>query len=429
MLRMVGLKLAYLVPVMFVVSLATFFILEAVPGDPAVTVAGVNADPAIVAEIRAELGLDQPVIQRYFDWLGGVLTGDLGRQLLTPRLPVSTVIKAALPVTLEIAGLALVMALLAAIPAALVAASRPGDAPDRALSTSAFGVIAIPSFLMALLLIFLFIFNQGLAQALLFAVALIAACYLANRIWRTAKRYPPGAKTPYLIRRGLALVVGLAVASGLILMLPDFPRQGFVRLSSGEGIRENLKSAFLPALTLASIEAAVWMRLLRGDLVSTLQEDFILASRAKGMPALAHPDARRAASLDVLADHRARGLDRTADRRHRDRRADLQPARARLVDGAIDPGQRRSCCAGSGAADRRDLRDRERGRRHRVRVSRPEDSSRPCLTSSRSSTSSTSRSPRGRDAACGRPWSGTASPGVWRCSRWAGSRCGGHWTS
>ena len=91
MLRMVGLKLAYLVPVMFVVSLATFFILEAVPGDPAVTVAGVNADPAIVAEIRAELGLDQPVIQRYFDWLGGVLTGDLGRQLLTPRLPVSTV--------------------------------------------------------------------------------------------------------------------------------------------------------------------------------------------------------------------------------------------------------------------------------------------------------------------------------------------------
>jgi len=283
-LRMVGLKLVYLVPVMFVVSLATFFILEAVPGDPAVTVAGVNADPAIVAEIRAELGLDQPVIQRYFDWLGGVMTGDLGRQLLTPRLPVSTVIKAALPVTLELAGLALVMALLAAIPAALVAASRPGDAPDRALSTSAFGVIAIPSFLMALLLIFLFIFNQGLAQALLFAVTLIAACYLANRIWRTAKRYPPGAKAPYLVRRGLALLVGVAVAGGLILMLPDFPRQGFVRLSSGEGIRENLKSAFLPALTLASIEAAVWMRLLRGDLVSTLQEDFILASRAKGMP-------------------------------------------------------------------------------------------------------------------------------------------------
>ena len=83
------------------------------------------------------------------------------------------------------------MALLAAIPAALVAASRPGDAPDRALSTSAFGVIAIPSFLMALLLIFLFIFNQGLAQALLFAVALIAACYLANRIWRRPSAIRP----------------------------------------------------------------------------------------------------------------------------------------------------------------------------------------------------------------------------------------------
>jgi peptide/nickel transport system permease protein len=187
-------------------------------------------------------------------------------------------------VTLELAGLALVMALLAAIPAALVAASRPGNAPDRALSTSAFAVIAIPSFLMALLLIFLFIFNQGLAQALLFAVALISACYLGSRIWRAAKRYPPGSKAPYLIRRVLALVGGLAVATALILMMPEFPRQGFVRLSADEGVRENLKSAFLPALTLASIEAAVWMRLLRGDLVATLQEDFILASRAKGMP-------------------------------------------------------------------------------------------------------------------------------------------------
>lgn len=284
MLRIVGRKLAYVVPVMFVVSLATFFILEAVPSDPAVTVAGVNADPEMIAEIRAELGLDQPVIQRYFDWLGGVLTGDLGRQLLEPRLPVSTVIKAALPVTLEIAGLAFVMALMVAIPAALVAASRPGDAPDRALSTSAFAVIAIPSFLMALLLIFLFVFNPGMAKAALIVVAVTAACYVANRIRRAAARYPPGSKTPYVVRRSAALVVGLAVAVALIMLMPDFPRQGFVRITSDKGIRENLKSAFLPALTLASIEAAVWMRLLRGDLVATLQEDFILASRAKGMP-------------------------------------------------------------------------------------------------------------------------------------------------
>jgi len=66
--------------------------------------------------------------------------------------------------------------------------------------------------------------------------------------------------------------------------LPDFPRQGWVRLTSDDGLAENLRSAFLPALTLAAMEAAVWMRILRGDLITTLQEDFILAARAKGMP-------------------------------------------------------------------------------------------------------------------------------------------------
>lgn len=284
MLRMIGLKLAYAVPVMFLVSLATFFILDAAPGDPAVVIAGPTADEQTVAEIRTELGLDEPVVQRYVNWLGGAVTGDFGTQFLEPQLPVSTVIKSALPVTLEIAGLAMVIALALSIPAALVAASSPAAPPDRILSSAAFSVIAIPSFLLALLLIFLFVFHHGVAQWLLALLALGAAAYVADRVRRAARRYPPDRRGRYVARSGLLLIGGLAVVLIAVYFMPDFPRQGFVRITSGEGIAANLRSAALPALTLALIEAAVWMRILRGDLLGTLQEDYILASKAKGMP-------------------------------------------------------------------------------------------------------------------------------------------------
>jgi len=284
MWKVIGLKLAKTIPVMFVVSLATFFLLDAIPGDPAVTVAGANADPAMLAEIRAELGLDRPLVERYFDWLGGAVQGDFGRQLLDPRLPVSTVVRAALPVTLQLSVMAMIIAPLLAIPAAMVSASRPGEGPDRVASTTAFAVIAIPSFLLALLVIHMFVFNHGLTQWALIALLAVGVVYLADRLRRAARRYPPGARGPFVARRGVALAVGAAVVVGLIWVLPDFPRQGWVRLTSDDGLAENLRSAFLPALTLAAMEAAVWMRILRGDLITTLQEDFILAARAKGMP-------------------------------------------------------------------------------------------------------------------------------------------------
>lgn len=284
MLRLIGRKLAYAVPVVFLVSLATFFVLELVPGDPAVVVAGPNADPEVVAEIHEELGLDEPAVERYVRWLGDTITGDLGRQLVTPRLPVSTVIGAALPVTLQVAAMALVIALAIAIPAALVAAARPGAPPDRLISTSAYAVIAVPSFLLALLLIFFFVFHPGLTRWLMTLVAGAAVAYFANRIWRRARTYPSDARTGYLLRRGAALLVSAAVVVFLIARLPDFPRQGFVRLTSGAGVWESFRSTLLPALSLAGIEAAVWMRLLRSDLIATLQEDFILAAKAKGMP-------------------------------------------------------------------------------------------------------------------------------------------------
>lgn len=284
LIRVVGLKLAHLVPVMFVVSVATFFILDLVPGDAAAVIAGPGATPEAVAEIREELGLDEPLHERYVDWLGGTLTGDFGDSVLPPERPVSTVIMSVLPVTLQVALTAVFLALVVSVPAALVAAARPGTPPDRLMSSAAFAAISVPSFLFALILIFFLVFNRGIAQWSIAAVGVAASGYFAGQIRAQARRYPPGARGSYVLRRAALLAAGLAALLALAYFLPDFPRQGFSRLTSEDGILENLRSVFLPALTLAVIEAAVWMRLLRGDLLATLQEDYILAAKAKGMP-------------------------------------------------------------------------------------------------------------------------------------------------
>src|SRR5262245_47291704 len=126
MVRTIGLKLAHLVPVLFLVSLATFFMLELVPGDPAAAIAGPQATREQYLEIREELGLDEPILSRYLDWLGDTVTGDFGRALLPPERPVAEMIASRLPVTMEIALLGMFMALAIALPLALVAASRPG---------------------------------------------------------------------------------------------------------------------------------------------------------------------------------------------------------------------------------------------------------------------------------------------------------------
>lgn len=270
---------------MFVVSLASFFILELIPGDAAAVIAGPQATRDDIERIRLELGLDEPVVERYLDWLGNVLTGDFGDSLIPPGRPVSELLRSVLPVTFQIAVMAICLALLIALPAALLAANRPSSPPDRVLSTGAFAAISMPSFLVALLLIFFLVFQRGLARWAVLVAGIVAILYYADLARQRARRYPAGRhRWRYLARAGAVFgAAGLALAAVVVLM-PDFPRQGFSRITSSDGLRANLIAAFLPALTLALTEAAVWMRLLRSDLISTLQEDFILAARAKGMP-------------------------------------------------------------------------------------------------------------------------------------------------
>jgi len=215
-------RLGQLVAVLALVSFGVFLLVALLPGDPAAAILGPGHPPEDYAALRSELGLDQPVLQRYLEWLGNALTGDLGHSIVPPHAAVSDRIAAALPVSLELATLGLLIALVVAVPLALLSAYQEGGLADRVIGAVVFAVLSIPSFLLGLLLIMLFVDQLG---------------------W--------------------------------------LPRSQWVRLTDSVG--GNLSHAILPAIVIALPEVALFTRILRNDLVRTLREDYVLAARAKGM--------------------------------------------------------------------------------------------------------------------------------------------------
>jgi peptide/nickel transport system permease protein len=220
--RLAG-KAVQLVTVLLIVSFGTFMLSALLPGDPAVAILGEGQPPEAYAQVRQELGLNDALLGRYVDWLGSVLRGDFGTSLIPPRSNVTERLLAAFPVSLQLAVMALILALLISIPLAMISAYRAGGVVDRIVSAITFGILSVPSFVAGLLLI--------------------------------------------------------AVA---VNQFELFPRAHWVRIT--ESLPDNLYHAFLPMVTIALLEIPTFTRLLRSDLVNTLQEDFVLASRAKGMP-------------------------------------------------------------------------------------------------------------------------------------------------
>jgi peptide/nickel transport system permease protein len=221
MFGFVARRLLYLVPVLVAVSLLTFLIASLLPGDLAYVILGDQATPDKVAALRHDMGLDLPIWWRYLSWLGHVLQGDFGRSFRTGQTVLQAVSER-LPVSVELMLLAELAALAIGIPLAIACAVRSGSAFDRFVTGSAFGMLSVPAFLAAILLIYLF------------AVELR---------WLPATGYVPFGEDP----------VG------------------------------NLRSFVLPALTLALGEWPVLMRVLRSDMIATLQEDYIAVARAKGL--------------------------------------------------------------------------------------------------------------------------------------------------
>jgi peptide/nickel transport system permease protein len=202
-------------------SAVVFVVLEVLPGDPAQVMLGLNAQPDTLAALRAELGLDKPAAQRYLAWLGGWLTGDLGRSY-TYAEPVAGLILARLQVSLPLALLAIALSTALAIPLGVFAAAnhnRPGD--FGVMGFSQLG-IAIPNFWFAILLI------------LLFAV-----------------------------------------------VLKWFPAGGFPGWDAGWPAA--LQALLLPALALALPQAAILARVTRSAVLDVLREDFVRTARAKGL--------------------------------------------------------------------------------------------------------------------------------------------------
>lgn len=272
-------RLLQLVPVLFLVSLATFYLIELVPGDPAVRALGAEATQERLDEAREEMGLDQPVGERYVTWLGDVITGDLGNSLVNPSREVSDLVLQTLPISLQLAIMGLGIALLVSVPLAVYTASREGRFSDRAALVATSGMISVPTFLAGLLLAFVFVFHAEEARSAILVLGLLAAG------WVTARALVPRLRSDESeLRSGLLLAAAIAgSAIALYFAFPEFPRTGFARITGRGGIQENLRSAMLPALTLALTEIAVFSRLLRSDLITTLNEDFILAARAKGV--------------------------------------------------------------------------------------------------------------------------------------------------
>jgi peptide/nickel transport system permease protein len=221
MVAFVARRFLYVVPVLLAVSLLTFLIASLLPGDLAYVILGDQATPEKVAALRHDMGLDQPIWWRYLSWLGHVLQGDLGRSFRTGQTVLQAVSER-IPVSLELMLMAEFIGLLIGVPVAIACAARAGGAFDRFMTGSAFAMLSTPSFLVAILLIYLF------------AVELH---------WLPATGYVPFTEEPLA----------------------------------------NLRFFVLPALTLALAEWPGIMRVLRSDMIATLQEDYIALAKAKGL--------------------------------------------------------------------------------------------------------------------------------------------------
>jgi peptide/nickel transport system permease protein len=219
--RYVVRRLLLAIPVIVAMSIFVFLMIHLVPGDPVQTMLGFRATPENVATVRAQLGLDRPLLAQYLTWAGGLLHGDFGQDFIS-HTPVSTLLAQRLPVTIELTLLSMTLAILVGVPLGVRAAAKPGVVRH---ATEGFVVagIAITDFWLGIMLVLLF---AGIWQVL-----------------------PPSGYVPFL-----------------------------------KDPAQNLRYLILPVLALAFGEAAYILRTTRGAMQDVLGTQYILFRRAKGIP-------------------------------------------------------------------------------------------------------------------------------------------------
>jgi len=209
------------VVVAFIISVLTFLLVHLLPGDPSVIILGPNDNAHNRAVLFKQLGLNKPLIQQYFTWLGAVFHGNLGQSYLDHE-PVTSIIATGWPIDLELIIISQVIAFAVAIPLALFTSRRPNRPVDNVATTGTFGLLALPPFVIA---------------------PVMVAVFAVGLHW--------------------------------------FPATGFVPFSQDPAT--NLHDMILPSLAITAGSIAVYYRLFRSDLISTLQEDFITMARSKGL--------------------------------------------------------------------------------------------------------------------------------------------------
>lgn len=205
-------------------SVLVFVILRLLPGDPIITRLGATAgaNPEAIDQLRREAGLEDPILQQYFDWVGGVLSGDFGQSYFS-QFSVTELIGRRIGATLQLTAVAIAFSLLIAVPAAVFCALRRGSWFDRLVTTGSTVGMALPQFLLGILLI------------LVFAVELR---------WLPARGYVPFVDDPV----------------------------------------ENMRRMVLPALTLAVAAAPLILRYLRASMIEVLDSSYIRTAEGKGVP-------------------------------------------------------------------------------------------------------------------------------------------------
>ena len=214
-------RLAAIVPTIFFVTIIIFGLQQLLPGDPAVILAGENQDPNVIAYLQKKMHLDEPLPMRYVYWISGVFHGDLGESLRIQQ-PVLQLIQEKLPVTLELAAIAMVIALVIGIPAGIVSAVGKDSAWDYIANVVALWGLSTPNFWLGILMILFFSVSLG---------------------W--------------------------------------LPASGYV--SPFEDLQGNLAAMIMPAFVLGNAIAAVLMRHTRSAMLQVLNSDYVRTARAKGL--------------------------------------------------------------------------------------------------------------------------------------------------
>ncbi len=214
-------RLAFSLITLLVASVVVFAITQVLPGDPAELILGINAQEDTLAALREQMGLNAPLFERYFDWIGGILVGDFGTSY-TYAVPVSELILERLWVSLPLAIMALVLSTVIAIPAGVFAASRHNKLSDVSIMGLTQLGIAVPNFWFAMLLVLIF-----------------------------------------------------------SIKLRWMPAGGFAGWENGIGA--GVFSLLLPAIALALPQASILARIMRSALLDVLQEDYMRTARAKGL--------------------------------------------------------------------------------------------------------------------------------------------------